>query len=90
MQVEREEREMKRIVSIVSAVAVGAAAMWVLAMSVGNASPGPTTRATTTDITYKEGLCSSKGVSRNRDLTQWNPVVLCRGEHLLGELLGIS
>jgi allene oxide cyclase-like protein len=54
---------MKRSVSIVSAVAVGAAAMWVLAMSVGNASPGPATRATTTDITYKEGVCSSKGAA---------------------------
>lgn len=55
---------MKRIVSIVSAVAVGAAAMWVLAMSVGNASTGSrATLATTTDITYKEGLCSTKGAA---------------------------
>lgn len=54
---------MKRIVSIVSAVVVGAAAMWVLAMSVGNASSGRTTLATTTDITFKEGLCSSKGAA---------------------------
>lgn len=52
---------MKRIVSIISAVAVGAVAMWILAMSVGNATP--TTRATTTDITYKEGVCSSKGAA---------------------------
>jgi hypothetical protein len=55
---------MKRILSVVSVIAVGAAAMWVLAMSVGNATPGArSTRATTTDITYKEGVCSSKGAA---------------------------
>jgi len=55
---------MKRIVSIVSAVVVGAAAMWVLAMSVGNAASGSrATLATTTDITFKEGVCSSKGAA---------------------------
>lgn len=64
---------MKRIVTISSVIAVGAAAMFVLAMSASRATVPSSDRATTTAITFKEGVCSSQGAACKIVKTGKNP-----------------